>query len=336
MVATPVSMTFAKGNDAMALGLALLEDGSFVVVGRAETVVGPSSWGWAARVSRDGEILWDRDWTSVGTALFAVTPVTDGGVIAVGETVTVKEANARRGTGLVMKVDEQGSLGWTKTLDLGATTEITAVVEDEAGRAMIGAIVKEGLREPGFVGMTSAAGQILRVIQISENAGWVVALRRMPGAGYLVIGPGLVRVDQTGHPLWRQTGEFRDAAVFPDGTLVAVHLSEHIEMVRFSADGTQLWERSVDDPTICQPVGVWTRGADEIVVLSDPCAGSEFVSVTVLSGRGEKRSVHRLRVGADKRGLAAQLDRSGSVVMAGTTERKGWVFRSEPILGGRE
>ncbi len=335
LAAAPVSMTFAKGARAIAMGLALVEDGSIVVVGRADTLDG-RSWAWAARVSLTGALVWDRDWMSLSdvSALFAATPSTDGGVIAVGEIVVPPEGGgAPRNAGLAMKIDGQGTLAWTRTLDLGAITKMTAVAGDGTGGAMIGAFVARGLGFPEFVARATASGEIVQAAPLGgDSAGWV-GLREIDREGYVAIASDLVRLDRAGRPLWRQAGAFRDAAAFPDGSVVAVRLEEHIEMVRFSASGTQLWERHVDDPVICGPVAVWTRGSDEIVVVSNPCAGSDVASVSVFSGSGEKRSVHRVWIGSGVQAMVARPGPSGSIVLAGVEEeRKGWVFRSGPVL----
>jgi hypothetical protein len=334
-------MTFAKGYRAMAMGLAFLTDGSIIVVGRADTLAG-RSWAWAARVSADGSLLWDRDWTSLSnvSALFAATATTgaDGAVIAAGEIVVPPEGGgAPRNAGLVMRIGGQGSLEWTRIVDLGVITKVSAIAGDGTGDTVVAGILKKGTREPSFVAQVTGAGEVVQVVPLSEDAGWVIGLHETGGKGYLVIAEDLARLDRTGRVVWRQVGEFRGAAAFFDGSVVAVRLTDHVEMVRFDASGARLWDRRVDDPSICAPVGVWTRGKDEIVVISSPCEGSEVASVTVFSGKGEKRAVHRVRVGVGMQAMTAGLDSSGGIVLAGLTgEGKGWLFRSAPVLGPRE
>jgi len=310
-----------------------LKDGSVVVVGRADTIAG-RGWGWAARISQDGTLLWERDWSSLGksSALFAATAVADGGVVAVGEIVSPESAGTHYNVGLVMKIDERGAIEWTGTLDLGAITQITAVTHDGSGGAVIGAVMNKGGPPSSFIARVTASGKITPPIPLDDHSsGLVLGIHRIGEQGYVAIDSALVWLDRDGRPLWRQAGSFRDAAVFRDGSVVAVRF-DRAQITRFSPGGARLWESVETGSTICVPVGVWTRGLEEIVVIGNACPGSEVASLAVFSANGEARGIRQVRVGPGVQAIAAVAGPSENVLLAGIAhEKEGWVFRSGPI-----
>ena len=331
---TGVATTLSKGDQAMATGLAMSSNDELVIVGRAETIAGPVSWGWTARISADGALLWDRDWMALGkgSALFGCVPSANGSVVAVGEVGPLAGDEGIHPVGLLMKVDSRGSLEWRRRLDLGPFTQITAIAGDGHGGAVLGSGVKSQTTTATFLTTATAAGEIQDSTEIDPDGDLVLHIRRVAEDGYLIVGSELVRVDREGRRLWRQPGLYRDAVVLDDGSVIAIAMprGQPREVVRFDPRGERSWARPIKDGTVCEaPVGIWAMGRDSILVLSHFCPYSDMVLLTFYSGAGGARGERRVRIGEGVQVLAGYLDAAGRLAMAGLENwKKAWVFRA--------
>ena len=335
--ATPVFLTFERGDRVACCGVALPTDGSVVVVGRVDTVAG-KSWAWVAKVLRTGVLAWELDWSSENdsTGFYAATEVAGGAVIAVGD---------RAGqAGLIAKIEPTGTIAWTKLLRLDRSTRVIDVIDDAAnGLIIAGKVAAASKPWSLFVARMTPSGDIARHTIIGKGD-WVTRMRRVDKDGYVVITGewDVIRLDRSEQIRWRQRVDgAMDAVGLSDGSVIVLTYPETESggagLVRFNSDGAKLWARS--EPRVCRPAGIWGRSNDNIMVVGNPCADSEHLSVVSILADGTARSVHRIRVRAGVTAAQVRFDATGSVIATGMFAQdlpeagKGWVFRSGPILG---
>ena len=85
---TPFSYSYTDGHRDRVI-LRQLQDSSYIVIGAAFTNYAPNSFGWAAKVDRNGNILWDHYYVSDSTheAYFRdVVEMPNGNLVFVGAT----------------------------------------------------------------------------------------------------------------------------------------------------------------------------------------------------------------------------------------------------------
>ena len=337
--AIPVFLTFERGDRVACCGVALPNDESVVVVGRVDTVAG-KSWAWVAKVLRRGVLAWERDWSSENdsTGFYAATEVAGGAVIAVGD---------RAGqAGLIARIEPTGTIAWEKSLRLDRSTRVFDVTDEAANGLIIAGVVAPS-SNPGsrslFVARMTVSGDIAKHTIIG-NGDLVIRVRRVDRDGYVVISGewDVIRLDGSEQIRWRQRVDGAiDAVGLSDGSVIVLTFpkdeSAGAGLVRFNSDGAKVWERS--EPSVCRPAGLWGRATDNIMVVGNPCADSEHLSVVSILPDGTARSVHRVRVRAGVTALQVRFDASGGVIAAGMFQQdlpeagKGWVARSKPILG---
>lgn len=333
-------VTFERGDRVACCGVALPDDGSVVVVGRVDSIAGKSS-AWAAKILRGGEVAWERAPLPDGdsTSLYGVTEIAGAAVIGVGQ--------AGR-AGLVARIEPTGTIAWTKLLRMEDRTKVTYVVDDPVDGLLIGGAVATGSKPWSlFVARMTASGDVGAHTTLGEGDE-VTRMRRVdkPLDGYVVISAGwdVIGLDRSGHVRWRRRIDGAlDAVGLSDGSIMVLAYPENgsigAGLVRLDAGGAKVWEWRVSNAAVCHPAGIWRRSNDYIVVVSDPCGGSEYLSVVSMSSSGGDRSVHRIRVRAGVSAAQVRFDAAGSVIAAGMfaqdgpQARKGWVFRSEPIRG---
>lgn len=334
----PFFLTFAKGDRLACCGVALPDDGSVVVVGRAETAAGPS-WPWAAKIDRAGTVAWERELprSSVadGSGFTAAAEVPGGAVIAVG----TGEGSA----GLIARIDPNGAIAWTKLLRLGDVTTVASVVSDTAGGVVIAGVVKNAAKPSIlFVAGVRGSGDITTPTMLGDGD-WITAMRRAADGGHVVITGtwDVVRLDRSGKIGWSQRVDgAMDGTALADGSVVVLTYPENgsVEpgLIRISPDGETIWERRVSDPAACQPAGVWFRRPDTIMVIADPCEESQSLSVMSFAPNGDRRSVHQVQARAGVSTAQVRPEVSGFVAAGMFAHddkpeaRKGWVFRSSP------
>jgi hypothetical protein len=334
--AMPILLTFERGDRVACCGVALPNDGSVVAVGRVDTVAG-KSWAWVAKVLRSGVLAWERDWSAENdsTAFYAATEVAGGAVIAVGD------GGGR--AGLIARIEPTGTIAWTKLLRLDRSTRVIDVTDDPANGLMIAGAVAAGSKPWSlFVARVTGSGDIASHTILGKGD-WVIRMRRVDNDGYVVISGDwdVIRIDTSGQIRWRQRVDgAMDAVGLGDGSVIVLTYPEDESagagLVRFNSDGAKVWKTS--EPAVCRPAGLWGRSSINIVVVSNPCADSEHLSVVSILADGTARSVQRVRVRAGVTAAQIRFDASGSVIAAGMFQQdlpeagKGWLFRSQPIL----
>ncbi len=109
--------TLGSAGETRADSVVMLPSGS-VVAGSATLASGRTA-PWLARLTSEGELLWQRDFTLTGEAL-ALRALPDGGVVTAGRL---------EGAPFVAVLDEQGEVSWGLHARAGGAAQALAVVE---------------------------------------------------------------------------------------------------------------------------------------------------------------------------------------------------------------
>src|SRR5262245_5488911 len=333
-------LMFERGDRALCCGLALLQDGGVVVVGRADMLHPRMPWAWATKILPGGGLAWKREWPveNESTGFLAATEIAGGAVIAVGD---------RQRFGLIASIDTAGATSWTKLLRLDDMTRLHAVLDDAGDGFVVAGAATAFTSKPWsvFVARLTPSGDIAKHTSLGEGDE-VTRLRRAAKDGYVLVSASwdVILLDQSLRILWRHDVRGAlDAAGLSDGSVVVLAYPEYASteprVQRFGADGVTIWERRVSGSAVCNPSGIWVHSGDRIMVASDPCDDSELMAITSLSATGEKRSVHQVRLRAAVGAADVRPDVLGGVVAAGMFHddqpdgKMGWLFRSGAIPG---
>ena len=121
--------TFQEYALTIPYALTVLANGDMIVVGSATEQGQTGTKGWAARISADGRVLWNKLFgKGIDESLQSVAMLPDGGIIAVGWTNVERPAGDDRNL-WVLALDGEGAVRWEKK-DLGDEA-------DEKGKALL-------------------------------------------------------------------------------------------------------------------------------------------------------------------------------------------------------
>ncbi len=152
--------------------VALLANGTLAMAGGRRSPAGDGQSAWIARLSRDGEVLWERLFGARrNTTAYAIAAASDGALIVAG-TTNARGPDGYRGW--LMRLNAAGSVAWDKTFgggrDDGSSDSFQSV-----------AVLPDG----GIIA-----------------AGWISS-RGAGGADVWVL-----RLDSDGNPLWGEAGKY--------------------------------------------------------------------------------------------------------------------------------
>jgi len=262
------SRTYDAGDDDRAHGLALTDDGGFILAGQAwfgDLIFGSYDI-YVVKTNAAGDVEWTRTYEfadGIGPGAdvaLAVEAVSAGGYIIVGNT------QSSVWDGWVIRTDELGNPIWDRTYnDGGNSDQLTSVRELPGGGFVFGGLFATS---QGDVDMA------------------------------------LVRTDDQGVPAWTQTfglpgfdDQGRSVALMPDGGFVLAGYTSSfgpggwsMHVVRTDAGGAELWSQthggSADDRAWAVAVGeesivaagwAWSFGAGQgdvhLVAFDDPALG---------------------------------------------------------------
>jgi len=226
--AAPASVAFSRPDSSMMPATVIQQaSGGAFIAGAIFNEMGPSTWGWVARVDVDGRTLWDKDLgkKAQSASFDAGVEIWGGNVLLVG---TVNAGNASRdpASAWLLALTGDGRTLWDRAFNLGSRTHalaITAVPRTKDDYLVMGS-VRDGERDAEHT-----------------DRAWVV------------------RIDGAGHESLRKVLDSPDTlapeamAVLADGSFVVagrVFVGPERSMQgwigRFAADGTPQWSRTLD------------------------------------------------------------------------------------------
>ena len=201
--------------------------GGVLLAGDIFNEMGPSSWGWIARVDADGRRLWEKELgKKAQSASFSAGIEIFGGNVLLAGTVNAGYASHDPASAWLLALTADGRTLWDRALDFGSQTHALAIaaVPKAKDTYLIMGSVRDGDRDG-----------------VHTDRAWVV------------------RLDGTGHESMRKIMESPDTlapeaiAVLADGSFVVagrVFAGPDQTMQgwigRFAADGTPTWSRTLD------------------------------------------------------------------------------------------
>jgi outer membrane protein assembly factor BamB len=123
------------------------------------------SRGWAARLTSHGERLWEKQWSASGSLAEGFTDVvtTDASSIYVVGSARPNQETSRTVTAaIVLRIDANGELIWSKSLVLGTDAHAQAVAASRDGTIIVAGSPYIGVQYaaiPEFQGIATTVGQ---------------------------------------------------------------------------------------------------------------------------------------------------------------------------------
>lgn len=201
--------------------------GGVLLAGDIFNEMGPSSWGWIAKVDADGRRLWEKELgKKAQSASFSAGIEIAGGNVLLAGTVNSGNASYEPASSWLLALTDDGRTLWDRAFNLGSRTHALAIatVPKAKDNYLVMGSVRDGDRDDAHT-----------------DRAWVV---RIDGAGH----ESLRKVLDSPDTLIPET-----IAVLADGSFVVagrVFVGPEQTMQgwigRFAADGTPTWSRTLD------------------------------------------------------------------------------------------
>ncbi len=106
----------------------------YLVVGSSRSIVANATVGWALKLNREGDALWNKTFLEGwGTELRYAVNLTNGYLLVGNEFFVSGQVS-----GYVARIDNQGDLQWTKILDEGTTNKLFSGLATSDGFVLFG------------------------------------------------------------------------------------------------------------------------------------------------------------------------------------------------------
>jgi outer membrane protein assembly factor BamB len=334
-------ITLQSGDRLICCGVVALSTGDYMLVGRADSVRGPSI-PWAARVTRAGRVEWERQLPFSSTATSA-TSIT-GGVRGEGDAIYGFGSQGR--LPVIIRLGLDGGLMWSKTLPQHQNARATAVAVTRDGKLVVGGITHTGsgplLKERLFASGITALGDVLWRTDLAEDSEAFV-VRELQTGDYIVgASSNIARLSSHGRVLWSKhvVGLF-GIVELADGALVfgewllgspsgGIHLSS------IGPTGDARWRKTIAEPKWCTALALWKSADGSIVASGDLCDAAEQLWVATFSSGGQRLAVRHLMTRPGTAAFRIQPGPGRQIAAAGVFRDdspdagKGWAYLSPP------
>ncbi len=286
--------TYGGTGDDRAYDAIPTSDG-FMVVGSSGSFIQQQTVGWAIRLDREGNVVWNQTYPENVSTEFRCALSLQDGFLLLGNMLSSSP------NGYIVKIDNEGKMLWNVTVGVGSSAKLWSAVETEDGFVLAGFtlgafgnvwIAKINVNgtevwSKTFGGQTECAG---RAITLSPDNGFVVAgfiNDSSASADYDFL---LCKFDAQGNIQWNKTygGSESDKAydilTASDGYLIAGDTRSKgagdcdAWVLKVDWDGNLLWDKTVGGSNF-----------DEATCISSSIRGGYIVGGWTISyGNGQR------------------------------------------------
>lgn len=333
---------FAKPNFTT-FGNSIIEtkDG-YIMVGSIFEDSGPSTWGWVVKMGKDRKKQWEKELGKKArdSAFYSVTISNDNGIVLVGSVNAQPGGTLEKSSGWIVKLKQNGSVEWDKTLRFGRVTRAMHVKSTEKMTMVVVGRVRHDVDDSAFITELDSKGNILwnKYIQKGHWADFVSPLQK---GNFVISGDNwIAKLDGRGNILWEKKFTSIGPVVITelnDGSLMVAGArhkkQQYVSLIKLMPNGMVEWDKKIESTGLCSIVDIWTTDKDKILTIGETCEiEKERIGAAIISASGEIRSITKfLSIRNLKIKQAVPVGKDGIIVVGSGAEKEvgvtaAWMF----------
>jgi len=296
--------------------------GGEFVAGAIFNEMGPSTWGWVARVDADGRPLWEKELgkKARSSSFSAGIQIRDGNVLLAG-TVNSGNASYEPAHAWLLALTDDGRTLWDRAFNLGSRTHALAIaaVPNAKDAYLVMGSVRDGGRDEAHtdrawvVRIDGAGHESLRKILDSPDTLAPEAMAMLTDGSFVVAGRVFVGPEQTmqgwighfaadGKPTWSRTLDAKGsgivAAKVESSSSIVMVVNEGIDspmrLMRVDVAGKTL--KDGGHVALCDKPALWAtrQGRLQLGGLPCPTAGKAADGIVIVPDLDHPDRVQRL------------------------------------------